>query len=80
MYQAKTGVHEHPTGKGPDINIILRSNKYIERCSFLEPKQTSKKPPQPLYFRVLSCKNMFFNMKGICHNYLYIYVGLLLFQ
>lgn len=45
MYQAKTGIHELPTGKGPDINIILHSNKYIERCSFLEPNQTSKKTP-----------------------------------
>ena len=45
LYQAKTGVHELPTGKGPDINIILHSNKYIERFSFLEPKQTSKKNP-----------------------------------
>lgn len=44
MYQAKTGVHELPTGKGPDINIILHSNKYIERFSFLEPKQAKKTP------------------------------------
>lgn len=39
MYQAKTGIHELPTGKGPDINIILHSNKYIERCSLNQTKQ-----------------------------------------
>lgn len=59
MYQAKTGIHEPPTGKGPDINIILHSNKHIERCNFLEPKQTNKKPPQPLYFRFILYKHVF---------------------
>lgn len=72
MYQANTGAYEPPTGKCPDINLILHRYRYIERRSFLEPKQRT---PRPLYFSVLPC-NTSFSMKGICHNCLYMYVGL----
>lgn len=47
MYQANTGAYEPPTGKCPDINLILHRYRYIERRSFLEPKQ--RKEPHSLF-------------------------------
>lgn len=50
MYQANTDAYEPPTGKCPDINLILHSYRYTERWSFFKPKQTNQKTHSLLSF------------------------------
>lgn len=60
-HQANRGAYEFPISKCTDMNIVLHTCGYRERCSSLKPR---KKNNHPLYFRVLPCTYMSSSIKA----------------